>query len=79
MKYARIANSIVLEVFTPPEGFTLAECFVPQLVAQFQACPEHVESGWILEADGSFSEPPPIPERELPPVVDSTQSVDPAT
>ncbi|HTQ70639.1 MAG TPA: hypothetical protein VMH92_03995 [Acidocella sp.] len=33
--YALIQNGTVAELFTPPEGFTLAQCFTPAMVAQF--------------------------------------------
>lgn len=58
MKYARIADSIVQEAFTPPPGFTLQECFTAELVAQFMPCPDEVQGGWILQQDGTFAEPP---------------------
>jgi len=64
MKYARIVDSIVVETFTPPEGFTIEECFTAELVAQFRPCPEELKSGWTLEKDGTFTPPPPAPEPE---------------
>ena len=68
MKYARIVDSIVFEVFTPPEGFALEECFNAELVAQFEPCPEHVEQRWKKNADGTYSEPDPLPKPEpIPP------------
>lgn len=57
MKYGRLENNIVLEVFTPPEGFTLAECFHPVIVAQFVEVPQNVEALWVRGEDGTFSEP----------------------
>lgn len=57
MKYARVVNSVVQEVFTPPEGFTLQECFTAEVVAQFLPCPEDVQGCWVLQPDGSFSAP----------------------
>ena len=63
MKYARVVDSIVYEVFTPPVGFTFDECFTPEVVAQFVHCPAEVEAGWIQFADGSFA-PAPEPEPE---------------
>jgi hypothetical protein len=69
MKYARIVDSTVVEVFTPPNGFALADCFHPDLAVQYEPCPEHVEQRWTKNADGSFSEPLPLPgiaEPDLP-------------
>jgi hypothetical protein len=33
--YALISNNTVTELFTPPAGFTLAQCFTPSTVARF--------------------------------------------
>ena len=66
MKYARIVDSIAVEVFTPPEGFTLAECFTAELVAQFAPCSEEVEAGWIEQENGSFNPPAPTPPAPAP-------------
>lgn len=60
MKYARIVDSIAVEVFTPPAGFALGECFTAELVAQFVPCSEEVQGGWALQEDGSFIAPEPI-------------------
>lgn len=62
MKYARVIDSVVQEVFTPPAGFTLQECFHPDLVIQFEPCPEEVEGGWLKQEDGTFIAPPTPPE-----------------
>lgn len=61
MKYARIVELTAVEVFTPPEGFTLDECFTAELVAQFVPCPDEVQGGWILQDDGTFIAPEPVP------------------
>lgn len=68
MKYARVIDSIVVETFTPPSGFTIEECFTPQVVAMFEECPEEVEQNWIKQEDGSFGPPPPPPLPPEPPV-----------
>ena len=51
----------MLEVFTPPEGFTLAECFHPVIVAQFVEVPQNVEALWVRGEDGTYL-PPAQPE-----------------
>lgn len=33
--YAHISNGVVAELFTPPAGFTLAQCFTPAVAANF--------------------------------------------
>lgn len=68
MKYARLSTeNTVIEVFTPPQGFALAECFTAELVAQFEPCPDDVEQSWIKQDDGMFVAPPQITEPEPPP------------
>lgn len=57
MKYARVDESIVVELFTTPSGFTIEECFTPELVAQFFPCSEEVKPGWTMGSDGRFSSP----------------------
>lgn len=56
MKYARIVDNKVHETFTPPTGVDIADCFVPELVAQFIECPSDVESNWDY-TDGAFIAP----------------------
>lgn len=69
MKYARLSSdNLVLEVFTPPPPFTIEDCFTPEIVAQFEPCPEEVEQQWIKNADGTYSPPPPPPDPPEPPV-----------
>jgi hypothetical protein len=57
MKYARFDNNLVLEVFTPPEGFTLSECFHPAIAVQFISVPDEVEANWKRNDDGTFTAP----------------------
>jgi hypothetical protein len=36
MKYARLnENGVVLEVFTPPEGASINDCFTPSVASLF--------------------------------------------
>lgn len=51
MKYARIVDNKVWEVFTPPIGVDISECFTPELVAQFIQCPAEVEQNWDYNGD----------------------------
>lgn len=67
MTYARVHESIVIEVFVVPQGFTINDCFTPEIVAQFEPCPDEVKPGWIKQEDGTFvAPPPPPPLSELP-------------
>lgn len=58
MKYARAQNQRVLEVFSPPEGFKLEECFSPSIAALFERCPDDAEANWRKLEDGTFEGPP---------------------
>jgi len=65
MKYARFSiGNTVIEVFIPPTGFSIEECFTPEIVAQFEPVPDNVEQNWIRQEDGTFVAPPE-PEQPL--------------
>ena len=61
MKYARVNESIVVEIFSTFTGFTIDQCFTPELVAQFFPCADDVECGWVMSEDGVFTPTPPSP------------------
>lgn len=69
MKYARLSSdNSVIEIFTPPSGFSIQECFTPQVVIQFEVCPDEVDQNWTKQPDGSFVAPPSSEQREdVPP------------
>jgi hypothetical protein len=56
MKYARVVNDAVYEVFTPPVGVDISDCFTAELVAQFIECPEYVEQKYTYDGT-NFSAP----------------------
>jgi hypothetical protein len=65
MKYARIVDNKVFEIFAPHSGGTIEQYFTPEIVALFIECPEEVENNWTYK-DGEFIAPPiVIPEPEL--------------
>jgi hypothetical protein len=77
MNYARIVDSVVFEVFTPPTGFTIDDCFTAEIVAQFQPCADEVEGGWLVEEDGSLVAPSPLPVPPVDPItVEATEVSD---
>lgn len=47
MKYARFVNDIAVEFFTPPEGFSIEQCFHPDLVKQFELVDDDFQLGSI--------------------------------
>lgn len=61
--YARVPGGMVVELFTPPAGFTLEQCFHPDIASQFVEVPSGVTpaEGWSYSG-GVFSAPaPPAP------------------
>lgn len=56
MKYARIHEGKVAEIYVPIEGFTIAQCFHVDLVDQMRPCADDVQAGWTY-ADGVFTDP----------------------
>lgn len=66
MKYARLNQyNSVIELYTPPDGFSISDCFVPDIVAQFVACPQDAEIGWLY-IDSNWEAPtaPPGPAEQ---------------
>jgi hypothetical protein len=63
--YARIENNTAVEVFDPPVGFTLADCFHAEIAALFSAVPDGTETG-ATTADGgtTWTNPPTQPAPE---------------
>ena len=57
--YARVVDGSVVEVFSPPEGFTLDQVFHPDIAALFVAAPDDVEVGWCYDGK-TFSAPEPV-------------------
>jgi hypothetical protein len=57
-EYARVVGGIVVEIFAPPVGVTISQCFAPDVVAEFVAVPSgvSVEQGWLY-ANSSFTAP----------------------
>ena len=49
--YARIHNGVVLEICIPIEGFTIEQCFHPDLTDQMIPCSPEVKQGWLYDFD----------------------------
>lgn len=62
--YAEInKENVVVSLFSPPEGFTIEECFHPSLMFYFIDIGENedgVQVGWVY--DGEAFTPTPQPE-----------------
>jgi hypothetical protein len=48
MTYARVVGGVAVEVFIPPAGFTLAQCFPPATAALFILAPDGTVAGATL-------------------------------
>lgn len=51
MKYARISNNEVIETFIEEHGFTIEECFHPDIVSTFIPCPDNIDEGDFYDPD----------------------------
>lgn len=60
MKYARVANQIVQEVFVEPAGFSISECFHSDVCSLFEQVNDDVEVGYVKHQDGTFTAPVPV-------------------
>lgn len=69
--YARVQDGIVAELFAPPSGVVLEDCFAPSVASQFvdiTAVDPAPLPGWTATQRGStwsFSAPPSPPEATL--------------
>lgn len=65
---ARIFDGIIGDVIVPIEGFTIEECFHPDVLAQYVPIPDEVQPGWIVTENGIVdpNAPEPEPEPEVP-------------
>jgi hypothetical protein len=64
-KFARMENQTAVEVFTPPEGMELSDCFHADVAALFSPCPDNVTQGSTITGKGVWTiapEPSPAPE-----------------
>lgn len=59
--FGRVVDDMIVELFEEPEGFTIDECFHPEVRAMFQEVPEGtvVNSTW----NGTEWVPPTIPRK----------------
>lgn len=65
-KMARIIDGRVDEIIVPVEGFTIEECFHPDVLAQYTSVPDDAQPGWVLTEDGVVDPDAPEPEPEVP-------------
>lgn len=59
MRYALIENNQVKDIFIKPEGFTIEECFSPEIVPLYIPCPNNISEGDFYDPDTQkFTESP---------------------
>lgn len=76
----RLVNRTVAEILNAVPGFTVEQCFHPDIIAASVVAPIAVEPGWVIEEDGTIKdaegavqytppepEPQPEPEPEAQP------------
>lgn len=56
MAYARVNGTDVFEICTAIPGFTIDQCFHPDIVAQLIFCSDEVTPAWTY-VDGEFVAP----------------------
>jgi hypothetical protein len=68
MTYARILGNTVVEVVTPIEGFSIEQCFHPDLIKNMVSCPTDVRAGWSYDPEtNAFTAPAePTPPEPTP-------------
>lgn len=76
---ARVENNVVVEIIRSIPGFTIEQCFHPDVIAASVAAPIDVEIGWVFGDDGTIKDTEgivkyPFPEaiEEPAPVVEET-------
>ena len=58
--YARVVDGVVVELFTPPDGIDIAQCFVLEVELQFIPATPDVMVGWTHSGDGFAPPAPPV-------------------
>lgn len=66
MKMARIIDGVILDVIVSVEGFTIEECFHPDLLAQYIPVTDDVQPGWVLTENGIVDPDTEAPVEEAP-------------
>jgi len=68
MRYGRIVDNAVAEIVTPIEGFDIADCFAPAIVATLALITDDVQIGWVKQEDGvtPVVEETPVEETVTP-------------
>lgn len=68
-KYARIIDSVAVEILIPPEGFTLAESVHSAIAELFSEVPDDVTVNSTVDAKGKWTITPVIEPEPIVPVI----------
>lgn len=66
--YARIQNNVAVEIFVPPNGFTINQCFHPDIAVLFAVVPGGTVVGSVF-ANGAWTAPL---TQSAPPAADAS-------
>jgi hypothetical protein len=59
----RLFNQTVVEILNAVPGFSVEQCFHPDIIAASVDAPDEVQPGWTYNEDGTFTPPePPVAE-----------------
>lgn len=75
-----MSENYVIEVFVPPKGSTIQDCFHADIASQFVEVPDEVTAGSEKNDDGTWSifippEPRPPQPEGIPPVVQENDEI----
>lgn len=68
----RLINQTVVEILNAVPGFSVEQCFHPDIIAASVDAPDEVQPGWMHNEDGTFT-PPAAPVEE--PVAEAAPEV----
>lgn len=69
-RVARVADGVVVEILSAPDGMSIRDCFHPGVLATCVLCADDVQVGWVYQ-DGVLydpANPPSPPEVVVEPV-----------
>jgi len=56
--YARVPENVVLEIVYPLDGYSIDQCFSPEIVATLVVCDSNVQAGWTYDRSTQTFSPP---------------------
>jgi hypothetical protein len=59
--YARVPDNVVLEIVYPLDGYSIDQCYSPEIVATLVVCDSNVQPGWTYDRSTETFSPPVVP------------------